>query len=225
VFGHNPLRLEWFFAATRAGDTVAGADQRRFSPLFPSYRSPMVDLFGLRFIATGVPLGEIDSSLRPGDLDLIDRTRDAYVYENPRALPRVMVLGDWRVVDFEALVAHGWPGVDPRRTVLLEQAPAGLLPASTGTAPINTARIVRYANTDVIVDVDAPAGGILLLNDVWHPWWRVSIDGAATDILKANIIFRAVVVPPGQHTVRFTFHPFAGALKDIAEKIRGVCRC
>ncbi|MFL5073487.1 MAG: hypothetical protein ACJ8D9_28240, partial [Xanthobacteraceae bacterium] len=65
-----------------------------------------------------------------------------------------------------------------------------------------------------------PAGGILVLNDVWHPWWRARLDGAAADILKANVIFRAVVVPPGTHTVRFTFHPFAGALKEIADKVR-----
>jgi hypothetical protein len=222
VFGHNPLRLEWFFAATRVGDTVAGAEQRRFSPLFPSYRSPMADLLGLRVIATGVPVGEIDSSLRPEDLDLIDRTKDAYVYENRRALPRVMVPSDWRRADFDELVATGWPDVDPRRTVLLEHAPAGLagLAPAPSAAPVNAARIVRYANTDVIIEVDAPAGGILVLNDVWHPWWRAKIDGVAGDILKANVIFRAVVVPPGKHMVRFTFHPFAGAFRDIGEKMR-----
>jgi uncharacterized membrane protein YfhO len=71
------------------------------------------------------------------------------------------------------------------------------------------------------VDVDAPAGGILVLNDVWHPWWRASIDGADTETLKANERFRAVVVPKGTHTVRFTFHPFAGAWQEIVEKIRG----
>ncbi|MFL5041873.1 MAG: hypothetical protein ACJ8D0_18905, partial [Xanthobacteraceae bacterium] len=86
--------------------------------------------------------------------------------------------------------------------------------------PVTAARILRYANTDVIVEVEAPAGGILVLNDVWHPWWRARLDGAAADILKANVIFRAVVVPPGTHTVRFTFRPFAGALKEIADKVR-----
>ena len=220
VFGHNPLRLKWFYEATRVGDTVAGADQRGFSPLYPSYRSAMADLFGLRLIATGVPVETIDSSLRPGDLNLIARTKDAYVYENPRALPRAMVLTDWRLADFDALVANGWPDVDPRRTVLLKKAPAGLLPGFSRGAPNAVARIVRYANTDVVVDVDAPAGGILVLNDVWHPWWRASIDGADTEILKANVLFRAVVVPKGTHTVRFTFHPFAGAWQEIAEKIR-----
>jgi hypothetical protein len=221
VFGHNPLRLKWFYDATRVGDTIAGPDQRRFSPLFPSYRSALADLFGLRLIATGVPVEQIDASLRPGDLTFIARTVNAHVYENPRALPRAMVVTDWRLADFAALTASGWPDVDPRTTVLLEAAPTGLPPGFAHSAAVNTARIVRYANTEVVVDVDAPAGGILVLNDVWHPWWRGRIDGAATELLKANAIFRAVVVPPGRHVVRFTFHPFAGALDEIAGKLRG----
>ena len=96
VFGHNPLRLKWFYDATRVGDTVAAAGQRPFSPLYPSWRSTFADLFGVRLIATGVPAEQIDKSLKPGDLDFVARTKDAYVYENPRALPRVMLVGDWK---------------------------------------------------------------------------------------------------------------------------------
>src|SRR6266508_6174155 len=71
VFGHNPLRLSWFRQATHVGDTVAIPSQRVFSPLYPSYRSAFADLLGVRFIATGVPVEEIDSSLKPGDLNFI----------------------------------------------------------------------------------------------------------------------------------------------------------
>src|SRR5215813_9606287 len=120
VFGHNPLRLRWFQDATHAGDTVAIPSQRVFSPLYPSYRSAFADLLGVRFIATGVPVEQIDSSLKPGDLNFIARTKDAYVYENPRALPRVMLLTDWRLANFDELLRAGWPSVDPRRTVLLK---------------------------------------------------------------------------------------------------------
>ena len=70
-----------------------------------------------------------------------------------------------------------------------------------------------------MVEVEAPAGGILLLNDVWHPWWRATVDGADTEIMKANVIFRAVVVPRGRHTVRFTFHPFTSAVAEMAGKV------
>ena len=181
-----------------------------FSPLYPSYRSAFADLLGVRFIATGVPVEQIDSSLKPGDLNFIARTKDAYVYENPRALPRVMLLTDWRRRRFRRALAQRLADVDPRRTVLLKKAPVGVSRSAAAGAG-GSARLLRYANTEVVVEVEAPAGGILLLNDVWHPWWRASIDGSDAEILKADVIFRAVVCPRGRHVVRFSFHPFAGA--------------
>jgi len=75
----------------------------------------------------------------------------------------------------------------------------------------------RYTNTEVDVDVEAPSGGILLLNDVCQPRWRATVDGKPREILKADVIFRAVSVPPGRHMVRFTFHPLAGAFVEITE--------
>jgi hypothetical protein len=218
VFGHNPLRLKEFFEATRVGDTVAGPDQRMFSPLFPSYRSTFADMFGLRLIATGIPVERIDTSLKPGDLNFLTRTKDAYVYENPRALPRVMLVGDWQLADFAALTVSGWPsGIDPRKTVLLEKPP----PTPPRSEAADTARLAGYANSEVVVEVDAPSGGVLVLNDVWHPWWRATVDGVEAEILRANVIFRAVVVPPGKHTVRFTFEPLRGAWRELRAKLSG----
>ena len=216
MLGHNPLRLRTFQEATHAGDTVALPSQRMFSPLYPSYRSAFADLLGIRFIATGVPVEEIDASLAPGDLTYVAHTREAYVYENPRALPRVMLMTHWQVADFDELVRSGWPGVDPRRTVLLQHAPTELHRAADGSGG---ARLLRYCNTEVAVDVDATRGGILLLDDFWQPWWRARVDAAETEILKANVIFRAVVVPPAGTVVHFSFHPVAGALAELRDKV------
>ncbi len=214
VFGQNPLRLRWFYRATLVGDYFAVPGQRTFSPLYPSYRSTFADLLGVRLVVTGVPVGEVDPSLRPGDLAFIGRTDKAYVYENPRALPRVMVVGDWEIADFDRIYATGWPAVDPRKTVLLSRPPEHLV-SHTARRP-GTARIVRYANTEIEVALEAPDGGFLVLNDVWHPWWRATLDGAPVGILRANVIFRAVALPPGRHTVHFRFEPFAGALAELA---------
>ena len=218
LFGHNPLRLAEFARATNVADTVAVPDQRPFSALLPSYNSPLESLFGVRFIATGVPVEEIDRSLKPGDLTFIARTKDTYVYENPRALPRVMLVGDWRIVNFDDLLAGPWPEVDPRRTVLLERAPR---PAFPPTAAAGTARIISYQNAEVVIEVDTPASTMLVLNDIWHPWWRATLDGRPVEILKANLLFRGVAVPPGRHVVRFTFHPLSGALAQLREKLSG----
>jgi hypothetical protein len=214
LFGHNPLRLADFQAATGVFDTTADP-QRPFTPLLPSYRSTLEDLFGIRFVALGVPIEKIEPSLPPGTLELVGRTKDAYIYENKRALPRVMLATEWRQADFAAMLKDGnWPDVDPRRTVLLEHAPAGAPAAAIG----GTARIIHYRNTDIAIEADAPGGGFVVLNDVWHPWWRATVDGKPADILKANVLFRAVVVPPGKHVVRFTFHPLTGALAELATR-------
>jgi hypothetical protein len=223
VFGHNPLRLKDFAAATGVGDTVATPDQRTFSPLYPSYRSPFADLFGLRLIATGVPVERIDSSLKPGDLTLVARTADAYVYDNPHALPRVFLADEWQRADFAELIRDGWPAVDPRRVVLLEEAPRLPLPGGErgvpAREPSGTAHIVSYGNTEVTVETDSSSAALLVLADVWHPWWRAEIDSTPAEILKADVLFRAVAVPAGRHVVRFTFHPFTGALSELEHKL------
>ena len=100
----------------------------------------------------------------------------------------------------------------------LKQSPrASEIFCASGNA--GTARIARYANTEVVVEVDAPSGAFLVLNDVWHSWWRADVDNVPADILKANVLFRAVQVAPGKHVVRFTFHPFDGALNELTRKL------
>ncbi len=213
TLGYNPIRLALYSQAVGAEDHVGLPDQRKFSALFPSYRSTLANLLGLRFIATGVPIETIDKHLT-GDLPLIARTPDGYIYENPDALPRVLFTTAARAADFTRLIADGaWPDVDLRSTVLLERvAQANAAPKRPGTA-----RILSYRNTEVLVETDSPDGGILVLNDLWHPWWFAEVDGRPAEMLRANVLFRAVAVPPARHTVRFTFRPVAAALGLIGQ--------
>jgi hypothetical protein len=216
VLGYNPLRLGAYSVATGAADHVALPEQRTFAPLFPSYRSVLADLLGLRFIATGVPVERIDPKLRPGDLKLLAETKDGFLYENPRAAPRVMFASEALVADFTALLRDGnWPDTDFSKTVLVEPG-APRLQAPARSAPgASKFRIVAYRNTEVVIEIDAAAEGYLVLNDPWHPWWEATVDGQAVPVLRANVLFRAVVVPSGGHTVRLEFRPLTGLWRQI----------
>jgi len=184
----------------------------------------MADLLGLRYIAIDRPIEKIDAKLKPGDLTLVVNTRSAYIYENPRALPRVLFAFDWQSANFEQMAKDGrWPlSFDPRRTVLLRSkqqniAAAHFRPVSLREA---TTTLDTYRNTEVQVTVDAPRPGFLVLNDVWHPWWFGTVDGKPADILRANVLFRAIQVPAGRHVVRFEFKPIEGAVKQIVAKLK-----
>jgi len=210
TLGYNPVRLALYSRATGAEDHAGLPEQRKFSPLFPSYRSRLADLLGLRYIATSVPIETIDKNLRPGDLTLVARTADGFIYENPRAMPRVLFANTALKADFEKILASGtWPAADLTSTVLLEGDVSAPLKSS------GSARIVAYHNTSVTIETESPDGGWVVLNDVWQPWWFATVDGAEAPVLKANVLFRAVAVAPGRHTVTFTFQPLRGALREL----------
>jgi hypothetical protein len=212
TLGYNPLRLALYSQATGAEDHVGLPDQRKFSPLFPSYRSTLANLLGLRFIATGAPIETMDRSLKPDDFPLIARTTNGYIYENGNAFPRVLFATGAKAADFTRMLADGaWPDADLRSSVLLERPPED---AAAPRRP-GQVRIVSYHHTEVVVEADSPDGGWVVLNDLWHPWWFAEIAGNPAVILRANILFRAVAVPPGRQIVRFRFRPISGALNTL----------
>ena len=224
VLGYNPVRLGEVVESVSASETVAEARQREFTPLFPSYRSTMADLLGLRYIAIDRPIETFDKKLRFGDLKLVAHTSDGYIYENPRALPRVMFVESWRPANFDKMAADGrWPHFDPSQTVLLNGTP----PDTPGVQGLHVAltnaaiSLKTYENTAVEIEVDSADAGFVVLNDVWHPWWFGSVDGKPAEILKANVLFRAIQVPAGKHTVRFEFRPVEGAIKELMARING----
>jgi hypothetical protein len=216
TLGYNPVRLGLYSRATGAGDHASSPEDRKFTPLMPTYRSRMADLLGLRFIATPVPIEQIDPKLPAGAFKLTARTAEGYVYENEAALPRVLFATSAISTDFGRLLDTGeWPAFDPASTVLLEREPSrGRVPAD---GP-RSARIMSYSNNEIVMEVDSPGGGWLVLNDVWHPWWRVTVDGVPTPLLRANVIFRAVEVQAGRHTVVMRFRPLEGIWSALARR-------
>jgi uncharacterized membrane protein YfhO len=69
---------------------------------------------------------------------------------------------------------------------------------------------------------DAPAERLLVFFDAFEEGWTAAVDGAAADVFRADVAFRAVKIPAGRHRVVFSYRPpglrdgvrlmFAGAL-------------
>jgi hypothetical protein len=214
--GYNPIRLKIFEDATGAGDHLALPEQREFSKLYPAYRSPLSDMLGLRYIATGVPIEQIDKRYKQGDVDELTQIGKVHIYENKSAFPRVMVATCAMHVNFARMIETGeWPEADYRETVLLEEPPICHTRKDLPPEAVR-ARIVSYGNTEVVVEAHAPpGGGWLVLNDVWHPWWFATLDGETAEVLRANVLVRAVAIPGGLHEVRFIFQPMKGLLRSV----------
>ena len=53
--------------------------------------------------------------------------------------------------------------------------------------------------------VDSEAGGFLRVSGAYHEGWVASVDGVEVPVLRADGMFRGVVVPGGRHSVEFRF--------------------
>jgi uncharacterized membrane protein YfhO len=68
-------------------------------------------------------------------------------------------------------------------------------------------RIRNYRPNQVVVDTVCDSPSYLVLNDVWYPGWTCRVDGSPAELRRANFLFRAVALAPGEHEVDFVFAP------------------
>jgi hypothetical protein len=66
-------------------------------------------------------------------------------------------------------------------------------------------KILEYQIQKVKLKAKATGNNLLFMSDTWYPKWKCFIDGKEVPILKANYVFRAVVVPEGEHEILFVY--------------------
>jgi uncharacterized membrane protein YfhO len=59
------------------------------------------------------------------------------------------------------------------------------------------------------MEVSANRAGVVVLLDSFDPGWGAWVDGKPERVLRANLSFRAVPVPPGPHRVEMRYRPRA----------------
>jgi hypothetical protein len=140
---------------------------------------------------------------------------DVKVYENLESLPRAFVVGQAVVAsdDAAALDVMADRSFEPSEQVVLlagDLAAAGLqeqaaqLASPAAGSPVQP---VEYRPEQVTLDVTLDAPGVLVLADTWYPGWQARVDGAPAALLRANYLFRGVLLSAGQHRVQLEFRP------------------
>ena len=65
----------------------------------------------------------------------------------------------------------------------------------------------QYEANRVILSVEMQQDGWLVLADTDYPGWEATVDGESTPMYRTNVMFRAVQVGAGEHTVQFDYSP------------------
>jgi hypothetical protein len=162
-----------------------------------SYPAAIMDMLNAKYFYATYPLFRKDSPF-----PLVLQTRGAYVYENPRALPRAFCVDTFRVLpQREALAALRAPWFDPSRMALLNEEPSVRPVSAAGSS----ARITEYGLNAISIAAHIERSCILVVSEIAYPDWRAEVDGKETRILTANYCLRALPLPPGDHEIRMRF--------------------
>jgi hypothetical protein len=150
------------------------------------------------------PLSELTGRI---DFTLAFMSDTVAVWENPARLPRAFLAHEGQIVDdntaFDRMQAYEFR---PGQTVLLSEGDALAEPVGIRHTR-DVAQVTRYEAQRVSVTTDTDKAGYLVLTDSWYPGWNVTVDGVPVPLRRADLIFRAVLVPAGRHTVEFEYRP------------------
>ena len=184
TYGGDALQVTATRDVTALLDTLPDAERGR-----------LLTVLGVREVLTGPPF----ALLRNGT-GSYRWTPHAGDFRRARIVTRWSTAAD-RVVAMERLLS---PGFDPAREAV-SSAPDidAPVPGSRG------GRVTRaeYGRESVAVDVDVEGRALLVVADTWLPGWVARVDGVAREIVPTNVIFRGVMLEPGDREVRMTYEP------------------
>ena len=98
---------------------------------------------------------------------------------------------------------EGMGEFDPARVALVETEEPARLGASLGGA---RGKVLADADRYQYL-VSSNDQCLLVLGEVYYPWWRASVDDMAVDVVRVNHTMMGVLVPAGSHVVRLRFQP------------------
>lgn len=214
TLGYNPLRFALYERATGAAETAHEPRLRPFPKTFRGYRSRLARLLGIEFVLFDQPFERMPAALpRPRILALREGP-PLWLYRLPPAAPRAMLAARVKRVNVEAALSAGEiPDVDIASEVLIsEDDPVDSVPAATdapGRATAGRVAIAEYGINTVRLVAETEVAGILVLHDLDYPGWTVWVNDERRPLLRANVLFRGVELPPGRHDVVFRFEPFS----------------
>ena len=197
--------LDTFTTQTRSDATIVSGYGELDLPN-NAHRLRILDALSIRYILDRPENGSTQKTFPPERFSFITDVDGWHVYENKSAAPRIFLTSSYRVYqnpqEFNDIFFSDTH--NPSKTILLKEP----IDKPLGTTDNTSVELTEYLPTQISLTA-VSHGNLLYLSDTNYPGWRAFIDGKPTKIYSANHAFRAMYVPSGTHTIRFTFFPLS----------------
>lgn len=161
----------------------------------------VLDLMNARYLVTqermtSAEYSEVYRALEEGSDAL------HFVYRREQALPRAYLVGRASLPPPGLTALDQLCSLKPGEECLVDEDPVD------GAARFQALQLERAAPGDVRLDFRAPANGVVVLAETWHPDWRATDNGRPVMIRRVNHAQIGVAVEAGDHTLRVYYYPW-----------------
>jgi len=163
--------------------------------------SAILNLLNTKYLVSTNPLN-ISWMQKAGEAD------NLHIYQNPLALPWFYLAPQYEIIDDEDQVLERLrdPNTRPQEKALLEEDPG--IAQDTNAQEPGTVEKLEYDARQGHVKLQTNASGprILVISQNHHPNWQAFVDGEQKPLIRANYLWTAVALSPGEHTVELRYH-------------------
>jgi hypothetical protein len=204
----------------------SAAKLQRYQEMIDHFIAPEVQALA-RNLSTATTLDDARASLaRQKILAMLD-TRYVIIDPSSPPLENPAALGPaWFALHHETVATaddeiEALRRVDPATTAITRAGTATIPPLpDPSPGARDTIRLLSHAPDRVTYATSSATTRLALFSEIYYPrGWQATLDGQPVPHFRANYILRAMIIPPGDHAVTFTFRPasyYSGATISAA---------
>ncbi|MBI2596852.1 YfhO family protein [Candidatus Daviesbacteria bacterium] len=211
--GYDPIYLSQYgkFMHFLNGGDVRTGNSSRYAEVSSNYSSPYLDAANTKFF---IAILRDNNGRVPGDLlnfqvknthyNLIFKDKSAAILENPQSLeriyfaPSILNLTESKIMDLMMTDKI----FDPRKEIALSKNLG--ISSVTGKGSIKN---IIHSDNFIKFNTETSTNEVLIVADQYEDGWKAKLDSKEILISPANLIFRAIKVPAGNHEVIFYYWP------------------
>ena len=130
-----------------------------------------------------------------------------HIYRNPGALPWFYLAPQYEIIPDENQILQKLtdPNTNPMQTALIEEDPG--ITSTPNTSETDSIERLEYNEHQGYLKLSTTASGprILVISQNHHPNWTATVNGEPKPLIRANYLWTAVALEPGEHIVELTY--------------------
>ena len=164
------------------------------------YNPAILNLLNTKYI---VAPSELDAPY----IQKIAGRQGLHIYRNPGALPWFYLAPQYEIIPDENQILQKLsdPNTNPIQTALIEENP-GITSTLNASETDSIERLEYNEHQGYLkLKTTAPGPRILVISQNHHPNWTATVNGQPKPLIRANYLWTAVALEPGEHIVELTY--------------------